>query len=86
MVEVHNFIREASELMKQVQKGEPLPFWLEGQPLEREEIEQLLPAQQIGHSIAREIFERGIQPRTLLGRQLFTERFNQVIADYRWLS
>ena len=86
MVEADNFIRDAYELMSQVQNREPLPWWLEGTPLEREQIEQLSPAQQTGHSIAREIFERGIQPRTLLGRQLFSERMNKVIADYQWLS
>ena len=86
MVEADNFIRDANELMSQVQKREPLPLWLDGTPLEREQIEKLSPAQHISHSIARGIFERGIQPRTLLGRQLFTEIMSQVIADYKWLQ
>lgn len=86
MVETYNFIKEASRLMSQVQKREPLPSWLDGTSLSREEIDKLSPAQQISHSIAREIFERGIEPRTLLGRQLFAERMSQVIVDYHWLS
>lgn len=64
----------------------PLPFWMKGEKLPAEEVEELSELSQLEYGITHDLMLRGIDPDGPQGRKEAAKVLRQIEKDYHWLS